>query len=115
MTTDAPATLTDGLRRLVAALRIVHHIPGRIRLKLEAAAGAVPVTAGDAGAFDRALSGLSGIRSVRLNPLARSCTIEYDPALIPPSAWPDLLAGRDTPGAAGLLRLVATAGIGPAV
>lgn len=97
--------LDEKLRGLVACLRIVHHIPGRIRLGLAGGAsrldwgGDLP---GEAGRFCRALEGAAGIRSVRLNPLARSCTVEYDPAVISPAAWPDLLGGTGSAAAAEL-------------
>lgn len=108
-------TTIDLLRRLAALLRIVHHIPGRVRLKLDAAPGPeLAAAAGEVNALNRALAGAHGIRSVAVNPLARSCTIEYDPALIPPSAWPDLLADEKSPGAEALLRIVSAAGMGPA-
>ncbi|MCW2248583.1 hypothetical protein M2352_004243 [Azospirillum fermentarium] len=96
------------LLRLTALLRIAHHIPGRIRLKLEASAGGhLAAAAADIAALNRALTAAPAIRSVSVNPLALSCTIEYDPAAIPPSAWTDLLAGTASPGAAALLRLAA--------
>ncbi|PWC44239.1 hypothetical protein [Azospirillum sp. TSO22-1] len=103
-------TTTDLVRRLAASLRIAHHIPGRVRLKLAAEPGPeLAAAAGDAAALDRALRGVAGVRSVALNPLARSCTVEYDPTLIPPSAWTDLLAGRTSAGAEALLRSVTAA------
>lgn len=82
--------------RMAAYLRIAHHIPGRIRLGLAAGAeqgdwGSNPL--GQINRFCHALAGVSGIRSVRVNPLARSCTVDYDPAAIPPVAWRDLLTG----------------------
>lgn len=109
---------TDAWRiveRLAPFLRIAHQIPGRIRLKLDAGAlAAHPLPAGEAGRLDAILSGIRGIRRVQLNLLARSCVVEYDAAVIPDAAWPDLLAGRDTPAAAvlaGILRETgATAG-----
>lgn len=104
----------DLIRRLSASLRIAHHIPGRVRLKLDASADAgVAAAAGDVESLRRSLSGSPGIRTVSLNPLARSCTIEYDPSVIPPTAWPDLLHGDLSAGAQTLLRIVA-AGLGPA-
>ncbi|HYG85240.1 MAG TPA: cation transporter [Azospirillum sp.] len=107
-------THIDLLQRLTASLRIVHHIPGRVRLKLDATPGPeLAAAVGDVKALNRALAGSHGIRLVNVNPLALSCTIEYDPALIPPSAWPDLLAGENSPGAEVLLRIVSAAGIGP--
>lgn len=98
---------SPSLRRLTALLRIAHHIPGRIRLKLETSAGGeLAAAAADIAALNRALSAAPAIRSVSVNHLALSCTITYDPAAIPPSAWTDLLAGTASPGAEALLRLV---------
>lgn len=92
------------LLRFTRYLRIAHHIPGRIRLKLVAdLADADMDLLGGAKRFHAALSGRAGIRSISLNPLARSCTVEYDAAIIPSSAWPDLLAGTRSAAAAILL------------
>lgn len=104
--------LDEKLRALAAGLRIVHHIPGRIRLGL--AAGALQMDWGgdfiaDVGRFCRALEGASGIRSVRFNPLARSCTVEYDPAIVSPAAWPDLLDGTASAAAGELCTVLQTA------
>ncbi|PKU24715.1 heavy-metal-associated domain-containing protein [Telmatospirillum siberiense] len=96
------------LLRFAACLRVAHHIPGRIRLGV--AGGAEQPEWGDdplgkARRFSQALTGVSGIRSVRLNPLARSCTVEYDPSAIPPAAWQDLLSGTGS-AAADKLRAI---------
>lgn len=105
----------DDLLRFAGHLRIAHHIPGRIRLKLaaELEAGDRDAVA-DAKRFGLALSGAPGIRSVSLNPLARSCAVEYDPKTIPPSAWQDLLSGARSAAADILLKTFQTAaGTGP--
>lgn len=82
------------LARYAAWLRVAHHIPGRIRLKL---ASEIEADLRDAAAevkrFVSAASSAPGIRSVSLNLLARSCLVEYDPAEIAPVAWTDLIAG----------------------
>lgn len=102
------------LQRLASALRIAHHIPGRVRLKLDpASGGALASVLGDVTALHRALSGSPGIHSVSVNALALSCTIEYDPGRIPSSAWADVLNGAASPGAETLLRILAAAGLGP--
>lgn len=83
----------SSLLRFAEALSIAHHIPGRIRLKLSGSALAdLSAMAQDAKRFVAALSGVDGIRSVSLNPLAKSCTIEYDSKVIEDSAWRDLAA-----------------------
>jgi hypothetical protein len=98
--------------RIVSAvapfLGIAHQIAGRVRLKLEPAALDVPaVRAAGGTGLQRALEKVRGVRAVQINLLARSCVVEYDAAVIPDAAWPDLLAGRRTPAAealAGVLR-----------
>ncbi len=102
------------LARFAPQLRIAHHIPGRVRLRLDAAALKEAGLAGSGdggegmgslrlkGEWTGADAALPGVRRVAWNLLARSCTIEYEPARIPDAAWPDLLAGRDTPAAAVL-------------
>lgn len=94
------------LGRLAPCLRIAHHIPGRLRLTLDLDALAdLRATLGAADDFVKSLPGVAGIREVRLNAVARSCVIHYDPATIPDDAWPDTLQGRATPAAAVLARL----------
>lgn len=101
----------DLLGRLAASLTIAHHIAGRVRFKL-----AIDLSSVDrdsvAGVkrFVEVLNGTAGIRSVKLNPLARSCLVEYDPKVIAPAAWQDVLNGSDTPDADTLLQLFRDAG-----
>lgn len=98
------------LARFAPHVRIAHHIPGRVRLKLDAAAlkeagvsaGALPLK----GAWAGGDATLPSVQCVRWNLLAHSCTIEYDTARIAPAAWPDLLAERDTEAAQALRALL---------
>jgi hypothetical protein len=87
----------DGaLLQVLRGLTVNHHIPGRIRLGLAGPLSAdLLALAGDAQALADVLSTLAGIRSVRLNALARSCTIEYDARQIPPLAWDEFLGGGE--------------------
>lgn len=94
---DIPALLE--LRR---HLSIVHHLPGRIRLRVS------PTIYGCAAGFDagksRALLGEQwGIRDVRINLAAGSILIEYDPKLISPEEWETLVRG-DAAAAGAVLR-----------
>ncbi|TJZ79184.1 cation transporter [Chitiniphilus eburneus] len=99
---------TELFTRFAASVQIAHHIPGRIRLKL------APVTLDDAErstlaqakGFQRVLDDIPGIRGIRLNPLARSCTVDYDASVIPPSAWGDLLEGVNSPAAGVLMTII---------
>lgn len=97
----------EQLQRFSRKLRIAHHIPGRIRLKLESDLDQGQMEAiGDAKRFGQALDDIPGIRSVKLNLLARSCTVEYDTATIPAAAWTDLLAGVRSPAAEVLFDIL---------
>jgi hypothetical protein len=92
------------LAAIVPHLRIAHQVGGRVRLKLDAAAASAPVVRDGGGArLQRFFGALPGVRSIAFNPLARSCVVEYDSAVIPDAAWPDLLAGRSSAAAAALL------------
>lgn len=94
--------------RFARYLRVAHHIPGRIRLKLDMDLDKAQLQAiSDARRFGRALDDVPGIRSVKINLLARSCTLEYDRKVIPADAWPDFLEGVRSPAAETLLRIVA--------
>lgn len=99
---------TDVLWRFAMLLVIVHHIPGRVRLKLAAEDDAIPAdVVADARRFSGLITAVPGIRSVKFNPLARSCVVEYDPGRIPPSTWHDLVAGTRSAGVEILLHALA--------
>lgn len=98
--------VTSKVSGLVSCLRIAHHVPGRVRLKLEGGAGLAGAVA-EVQAFVKLLEAVEGIGAVSLNLLARSCTVEYDPRRIAPNAWRDLVAGVDSPEAARLAEILA--------
>lgn len=101
---DARRVITE----IAPYLRIAHQVGGRVRLKLADDALRAPALRNGAGERLRQLLGeLPGVRGVALNALARSCVVEYDNAVIPDAAWPDLLDGRPTAAAATLLDLLA--------
>lgn len=92
------------VRQFAPNTRIVHHIAGRIRLKLMPGGfpdGMVPPDYPER--MRAALESIPGINGIRFNLLARSCTVEYDPATIPHDAFPDLIARRDSAAAQVLL------------
>lgn len=103
MTTPTDPLLHD----IVGRLRIAHHVPGRIRLKLDGDLSAPQAQAiGDAQRLINSLAVLPGIRKVGLNLMARSCTIEYDPARIAPAGWEHVVSGVDSPQAGALIALL---------
>jgi len=96
------------LLALRQALGIVHHIPGRIRLRLGSAIS--EWAAGEGFDGDQALGWLQSIPSVlgiRLNPAAASLIIEYDSIRLDPDWWETLVLGDDTEALALVLGLLA--------
>ncbi len=93
----------DRLRAGIACVRVAHHLRGRIRLKLDGEPEGLPLpSAEQVRHFHTLLQDIEGVHSVRVNLLARSCTVEYDPAVIPMDAWSDFLAGARSAAAATL-------------
>jgi hypothetical protein len=84
------------LQDFLQLLSIAHHIPGRIRLKLEKPQEAQDFGLGinDATKFVEALRKSQGIRSTSLNTIALSCTVEYDTEVIPADTWANLLGNH---------------------
>lgn len=79
------------------AIEIAHHIRGRIRLRLVDDGGALPEkAAGLVRAVQSVLERAPGVRSIRVNRLARCCAVEYDAGVLPPGAWGDFFAGTDS-------------------
>ena len=104
--------LNKQLQTLAACIEIVHHLPGRIRLRLavdESFASDIPLQSllGQVSDFKKALNGVPAIRSVRVNALARSCTVEYDPRAVPAQAWVDFIHGVHSPAADVLRQTIA--------
>lgn len=98
------------IRRVAPMLAIAHHIPGRVRLRLAVGTEAgMAATLAEAQQFLRSVTAMVGIRSVNLNPVARSCVVEYDPKVIPPAAWQDLVGGVRSEDAEALVRALADA------
>ncbi|MEX1316875.1 MAG: HMA2 domain-containing protein [Synechococcaceae cyanobacterium] len=96
------------LRDLCRILSIAHHIPGRIRIRLDRSALASDLggASTELDALLASLERLQGIQEVRLNPMALSCTITYDPAAIAADAWVALLEGRTDQDGHQLAELV---------
>lgn len=92
------------------ACRVAHHIPGRLRVKLGVnVPGGLPGRDEATALLDR-LRRVDGVNAVSVNVLARSCTVEYQAAVLPPADWDDLLTGRRSEGAARLFARFARAG-----
>ena len=78
--------LIEGLLRIAPNIKIAHHIPGRIRLKVSLS-GLNSVQEIDIG---KIMGSIPGILSVRINPFAMSAIIEYDQEQLPCDLWVSL-------------------------
>lgn len=96
------------LQDLCRFLSIAHHIPGRIRIRLDRSAfsSAAGFSLDLLETFLDSLERLEGIEEVRLNAPALSCTIVYDQLRIESDAWDALLEGRSHRTAGDLAALV---------
>jgi copper chaperone CopZ len=77
-------------RAAAFAVSLVHHLPGRLRLRSTALKGNARV---GEDVIAR-LADIAGIRSVRANPETGSLLVEYDPAVIAPDRIAELFAAR---------------------
>lgn len=81
------------LAGLLPHLRVVHHVRGRLRVRLQAG-----LTSGLAqwpnAAPESWLARLPGITALHWNKVAASLVIEYDARRIPPQWWERLLHAR---------------------
>jgi hypothetical protein len=101
--------VSEAFDALLAEVRVAHQIPGRVRLKLVGVPAPLraqlkPETL---ARFFAGLAEIPGIRQVRLNALAKSCTLEYDTHTLSDAAWRELFAPADASplsGAAQRLR-----------
>jgi hypothetical protein len=81
------------LLELRALLSIAHHVPGRLRLRLDPRIRAHPA----AKELESWSANGTGILSTRINPIARSLVVEYDPKRIDPALLDAFLAGATAP------------------
>jgi allophanate hydrolase subunit 1 len=75
-----PAGVLGALRAWLGRPRIVHGLPGRLRLHLPALRALDPGQRDWLVLWQEALGDLPGIRAVELNPTTGSVLIRYDPA-----------------------------------
>jgi hypothetical protein len=92
---ESPPSVDDWTRlaALLPHLRPVHHVRGRLRLRLQAGL-ASGLSQWPNAAPESWLARLPGITALHLNKAAASLVIEYDARRIPPQWWERLLQGR---------------------
>ena len=91
---SASAVSVEDILRLRPYLRIVHHVHGRIRVRLSAAALRA-AHRGHLTAFRRFIESLDGVRTVRLSEATLSAVVDYDRCGVPPELWHVLIDGPD--------------------
>lgn len=82
------------LQQLRRHIAIVHHIPGRIRVRLGAAFLHRSVGI-DCTRLQGLLATVEGVQEVRINPGVGSAVIDYDRHRIAPEDWETLVQGDD--------------------
>ncbi len=91
--TDSVSETIRSLVLLTAHTTIVHHIPGRIRIRVLPSGVAIARRID----FDKVRAHLTGILGVRVNPVVGSVVIEYDSNRLSPKLWEDLAGNEATP------------------
>lgn len=94
------------LRRYIA---IKHHVTGRIRFVFSPRL-LERVPRAETGRLRELMSGIQGVREVRLNLPARSVVVHYDPIRIPPRLLADLIEGDEKAAAQALKTLTGPEG-----
>jgi len=85
--------LIDRLLDLAAHTAIVHHIPGRVRLKVKLSGLTLAMSLD----IDDVIKCFDGVLDVRTNAAARSIVINYDTRVISPDLWENLVNGNKDP------------------
>jgi hypothetical protein len=81
------------LLELIPHLEVAHHIKGRIRLRL-LPSGFKLAKNSNIGDF---VNSIPGVLAVRVNTVAKSVVLEYDPEVLTSSVWKDLENIRESP------------------
>jgi copper chaperone CopZ len=83
----------ERLREVLPRLSVVHHVPGRARLKLN---GKLPAWILE-NSIDRSVKTLKGVTNVCVNPFSASAVVTYDKNELPPSLFEALSEGDYEP------------------
>lgn len=85
--------IIQAIMRFSQLAEIAHHIPGRVRLKFS------PMVVQELKKVDpkRIAEKFPGILNLRVNQLALTTVVEYDPEIIEPEIWEDLVSLRYKP------------------
>jgi len=97
--------ILDAILELAKHLRVAHQLPGRVRLKLLPTGEDLAKEYDRKGAgIDAAIASIDGVHAIRLNRLARSVVVEYDPKKIPADLWQEVVHLRAQPDGRAEIR-----------
>ena len=86
----------DYLMPLLEEAEIVHHIPGRIRLKFNhSIVSKLPKLNGIEKEIQKVANQIEAIKNIRLNLFAGSVVVQYDTDLLSPDFWQEVVAEKD--------------------
>ena len=88
-------------------LKIVHHVPGRIRLRVSASLFK-EAKGIDKQMVDRVINAIEGISDVRINAVAATLVITYVTKILKPDWWTDLIEANDDKASALFDQLLET-------
>ncbi len=85
---------TGALLALSDYLQIVHHVPGRLRVRVSKAV--LQHSAGLSLAdIRKTIDAIEGVRGLKVSPATLSAVVDYDHHVIAPSLWCDLIDGPE--------------------
>ena len=94
-----PTNISD-LLLLARHVNIVHHIPGRIRLRVTPSGVALACGVN----LNQLIDCIPGVLGIRVNALVGSIVIEYDPDRLSPDLWESLVRSNGDPESASEIK-----------
>lgn len=83
------------LATLRGFVRIVHHVPGRLRVRLAPAALQRRADGVSVEELCRRIESIEGVRRLRISPTTLSAVVEYDSDVLRPRLWDSLIDGPE--------------------
>lgn len=89
-------SVDDYLMPLLEEAEIVHHIPGRIRLRFNhSIVSKLPKVNGIEKEIQKIANEIEAIKNIRLNLFAGSVVVQYDTDLLSPEFWQEIVGEKD--------------------
>ena len=95
----------EDVLRIVSYFTIIHHIKGRIRArvnpKIKELGKGLHVED-----IEQLAQKIKGIKSIKINKVVASITIEYDESIFPSHLWEELVRGENAPALTQRIRAI---------